>query len=643
MQASSPGLAADVSPETQVVAIPTHTRPGWLERLDAVLLPRDPQELAPQDLSRFRAISIAAGTMLLVNLAFLASVPEGLEPAMRRPLLLILCVSTVLYGLALLLLRGARSPWLPALLLCANLSTGYIAANLAMSNPYGASHVASPLITLLAFFLLGARGGFGFATLMGLYAVVLQPWILGHLSRWSPPGASGMKPMSDVFAALCIMGVWTLSWLHSRARDTAQEALQESLKSLHEGERKLSSLVESTEDIVCSLDAQGNLLTANSAMRKWFSLLFGQEPRLGAPLTVPGFLERHPQWPESFRRALHGERVRIELVYPLGQERLALDFSLTSIPDEAGQPAGVTLFGRDVTARRQAEARLSELHRTLLETSRKAGMAEIATGVLHNVGNTLNSINVSASLVSEQLYGSRVRGLVRAAELMKEHTPGLEHFLTRDERGRLLPEYLLSVSQQIAEEHATMWVELQSLTKNVDHIRSVVNMQQEHARFVGVVEEVMLSELLDDALRLHATSFEQLGIQVRREYASLPPLRVDRHKLLQILVNLLSNARHALLERQDSEKQLTLRISSQPPGRIRIEVTDNGMGIDPEHLPRIFALGFTTKKNGHGFGLHASAQAAREMEGSLTCTSPGPGQGATFTIDLPLTNEQARA
>jgi signal transduction histidine kinase len=378
-------------------------------------------------------------------------------------------------------------------------------------------------------------------------------------------------------------------------------------------------------------------------MRRWFSQIFGQEPRLGEPLTVPSFLERHPDWPESFRRALHGERVRIELVYPLGQEQFALDFSLTSIAGEAGQPAGVTIFGRDVTARRQAEARLSELHRTLLETSRKAGMAEIATGVLHNVGNTLNSVNVSATLVSERLYGSRIQGLVRATELMKEHTPDLGDFLTRDERGRLLPEYLLSVSRQLAEEHAAMKVELQSLTKNVDHIRSVVRMQQEHARFVGVVEEVALPELLDDALRLHATSFERLGIQVRREYAPVPPLRVDRHKLLQILVNLLSNARHALVESRGTDKHLTLRISLQPQARLRIDVADNGMGIAPEHLPRIFALGFTTKKDGHGFGLHASAQAAREMEGSLTCTSAGPGQGATFTIDLPLNPEQARA
>ncbi|KFE64843.1 sensor histidine kinase [Hyalangium minutum] len=643
MQASSPGLAGHTYPDPREAPMPLSSRSAWLERLDALLLPRDPHELAPEDLGRFRSTSIASVVLLLVNLLLLATLPEELDPALREPLLLISRCTAVLHASTLLLMRGARSPRLPALLLCSTLAVGYIAANLALGNPYGASHVASPCITLLAFFLLGARGGLGFATLMVLYAVAIQPWVLGPVSRLALPGAGNLPLLGDIFAALCIMGVWTLSWLHSRARDSAQQALHQSLKSLHESERKLSSLVESTEDIVCSLDAEGRLLTANAAMRKSYSLLFGLEPLLGQPLAQPPFLERHPEWPENFRRALRGEPVRVEIVYPRGKEQLALDFSLTSITDDDGKPAGVTVFGRDVTARRQAEARLGELHRTLLETTRKAGRAEIATGVLHNVGNTLNSVNVSAALVAEKLHGSRVQGLVRATELMKEHTPDLGDFLTRDERGRLLPEYLQSVSRQIAEEHATMRVELQSLTKNVDHIRSVVAMQQEHARFVGAVEEVTLPQLLDDALRLHATSLDRLGIQVRREYTPVPPLRVDRHKLLQILVNLLSNARHALVEGPSPDKQLTLRISSQPQARLRIDVADTGVGIASENLPLLFGLGFTTKKDGHGFGLHASAIAARELGGSLTCTSPGPGQGATFTIDLPLSPEHDRA
>ncbi len=72
------------------------------------------------------------------------------------------------------------------------------------------------------------------------------------------------------------------------------------------------------------------------------------------------------------------------------------------------QVLGLTLFGRDITARKEAEARLGEMHRTLVDVSRQAGMAEIATGVLHNVGNTLNSVNISTGLVMDQLRQSRV-------------------------------------------------------------------------------------------------------------------------------------------------------------------------------------------------------------------------------------------
>ncbi|HVG59283.1 MAG TPA: ATP-binding protein [Hyalangium sp.] len=619
----------------------TAPRSWLLRQLDSLILPAAQHELAPGDPSRYRVAAITASVLILTDLLLLVSLRGMADSTARYVMLAIASLSLASHSGTLVLLRTRRSPRSASLLLCTAIASGYIAANLTLRTPNASTHVASPMITLLAFFLLGARGGFLFAAAMSLYALFLQSLLATGPIHLAPLTSGSTLNVGDVFAAVCNMGVWWLAWMHSRARDQAQAALEQTLKRLAEGERKLSSLVESTEDIVCSLDAQARLLTANAAMRKWFAQLFGQEPQLGEPLLTPGFLERHPDWPESFRRALQGEQVRVEAIYPQGETSLALDFSLTAIPGEDGRPAGVTIFGRDITSRRQAEARLGELHRTLVDTSRKAGMAEIATGVLHNVGNTLNSVNVSAHLLAEQLHESRIRGLVRATELIHD-SPDLGAFLTRDERGRLLPEYLLSVSRQLAEDHSKMLLELQSLTKNVDHIRSVVSMQQEYARFSGDVEEVSLPELLDDALRLHAISFERLGIQMRRDYVPVPPVRVDRHKLLQILVNLLSNARDALLESARPDKHLSLRVQPQPTGRLRIEVADNGVGIAQEHLQRIFSQGFTTKKNGHGFGLHASALAAREMGGSLTCTSPGRSQGAMFTIDLPLTPEQAR-
>jgi signal transduction histidine kinase len=320
---------------------------------------------------------------------------------------------------------------------------------------------------------------------------------------------------------------------------------------------------------------------------------------------------------------------------------LVLELSLHPIPGPDGRPMGVTVFGRDITGRKAAEAQLSELHRGLMEVSRRAGMAEVATGVLHNVGNTLNSVNVSASLVAERLRGSRAPLLVRATDLLREHESNLAAFLADDSRGRQLPEYLSSASRHVLQEHETLLEEMQALIRNVEHIRAVVSMQQEHARVGGLVEQVPVAQLLEDALRLHASSFERSGIRIRREYAELPPVLLDRHKLLQIVVNLLNNARHALLESGREDKHLTLRV--EPAGEwLRIAVADNGVGLAPEHLSRLFSHGFTTKKDGHGFGLHSSALAAGEMNGRLRCDSGGRGQGATFIIELPLRGQEAR-
>lgn len=292
---------------------------------------------------------------------------------------------------------------------------------------------------------------------------------------------------------------------------------------------------------------------------------------------------------------------------------------------------------RDIKARKEAEAQLGELHRTLMDVSRQAGMTEIATGVLHNVGNALNSVNISISVVTDQLRGSRVSKLVQASELLGQHATDMPAFLTTDPRGAMLPAYLGALAAELTAERDSLLTEMSALNESVEHIISIVTMQQRHARYGGVVEQVTVSQLIDDALRLSAGAFQQLGIDVRREYADVRPIEVDRHKLLQILLNLLSNARHALMESGTPDKRLTIRVSpSAGGGQLRIEVEDNGVGIAPENLTRIFSQGFTTKKGGHGFGLHISALAAQELHGRLSVASEGPGHGATFIIELPL-------
>ncbi|MDQ0121212.1 signal transduction histidine kinase [Pseudomonas lini] len=290
----------------------------------------------------------------------------------------------------------------------------------------------------------------------------------------------------------------------------------------------------------------------------------------------------------------------------------------------------------ELKARVRAALRMSQVQTELHAKSRQAGMAEIATTVLHNVGNVLNSVNISAELVSSQMRASKAQGLGRVAQLMNEHVNDLSDFLTRDHKGKMLPDYLLKLAQVVTAEQQGIIEELGRLTKGVDHIKTIVAAQQSYAVAVSVVETVPVSELIDDALRMSAGSLARQELTVFKEIADMPLQSLDRHRVLLILVNLISNARQALDGVTDRSPCITFGAFLADGPVLRITMADNGNGIAPEDLTRIFSHGFTTRKDGHGFGLHSCALAAREMGGSLTVHSDGAGQGATFTLDIPL-------
>jgi PAS domain S-box-containing protein len=289
----------------------------------------------------------------------------------------------------------------------------------------------------------------------------------------------------------------------------------------------------------------------------------------------------------------------------------------------------------DITERKAAEAKLAETHKQLVEASRQAGMAEVATGVLHNVGNVLNSVNVSATLVLDQIHESKATNLPKLAEMLQANAGNLAQFFTDDPKGRRIPNYLMTLAGDLAAERAAMCEELGHLRKNIDHVKDIVAMQQSYAKVSGVTEEVAVSELVDDALRMNASALARHGLNVIRDYQSTPNVTVDRHKVLQILVNVIRNAKYACDESGRADKEVTLRVTRDDL-RVRIEVRDNGVGIPAENLTRIFAHGFTTRKEGHGFGLHSGALVAKQLGGALTAHSDGPGHGAVFTLELPL-------
>jgi C4-dicarboxylate-specific signal transduction histidine kinase len=311
---------------------------------------------------------------------------------------------------------------------------------------------------------------------------------------------------------------------------------------------------------------------------------------------------------------------------------------MVKIAGPAGNLIGHHCFMRDITDRKRAETEKEETQQKLLEVSRHAGMAEVATNVLHNVGNVLNSVNVSATLVADKLRHLQVSDLVAVTELMRQRAGDLGTFITTDEKGKLLPQYLGELGKHLVHEQGAVLQELESLTANIGHIKDIVNTQQSYARVSGVVEEVSLAELVETALRFNSAAMKRHKVHVVREFDRDLPVLVDKHKVLQILVNLISNAKYAVDNIAPEDRRMTVRIerSADQADFVRIAVIDNGVGISRENLTRIFAHGFTTKKDGHGFGLHGSALSAKELGGTLTAHSDGPDRGATFALEIPL-------
>ena len=288
-----------------------------------------------------------------------------------------------------------------------------------------------------------------------------------------------------------------------------------------------------------------------------------------------------------------------------------------------------------MAAKEKAHSDLAETQQRLIEASRMAGMAEVATGVLHNVGNVLNSVNVSSNLVIDRLRQSKVANLPKLAGLLEENAAQLGSFLTADPRGRQIPGYLSALAQHLGEEQAFVLTELEALRKHIDHIKDIVAMQQNYAKVSGVRDTVAPAQLVEDALQLNAGALARHGVKVYRQFREVPMITVEKHKVLQILVNLIRNAKYAMDEGRSEDKRLEIRISAPEGDCVRIEVIDNGVGIPAENLTRIFQHGFTTRKDGHGFGLHSGSLAARELGGWLWAESDGPGCGATFSLELP--------
>ena len=444
----------------------------------------------------------------------------------------------------------------------------------------------------------------------------------------------GLRDMFEVASRRAHLETVNSRIEHQVEERTAQ--LVSAHRDLHRSEERFSSAFEYASIGMALVSPDGHWLKVNRALCHLTGYTAAElYRRTFQDITHPDDLDRDL---DHLREMLAGKvpSYQMEKRYFHKDGRIVwVLLSVSLIRDGQGAPLHFISQIQDITERKNAEAALETLHMELLEASRRAGMAEVATSVLHNVGNVLNSVNVSCAVASEKIRNSRIASVKRTADLVGEHAGDLAAFMASDPRGQKLPGFLHNLAERLAAEQSEVMEELQLLAKHIDHIKHIVAMQQDYAKVKGVTETVKVTDLVEDSLRMNADALMRHEVEVVREYDEVPRIEIEKHKAVQILVNLIRNAKQACDDAGPAAKKMTVRVTNGHD-RVRIAVIDNGVGIPPENLTRIFAHGFTTKPNGHGFGLHGGALAARELGGDLTVHSDGGGAGATFTLELPV-------
>lgn len=296
---------------------------------------------------------------------------------------------------------------------------------------------------------------------------------------------------------------------------------------------------------------------------------------------------------------------------------------------------GITM---DIGNRKKVEQEVASLHEKLLVTARQAGMADISTSILHNVGNILNSVSVSLELLRESIENSKVSKFKDVCGLLENNMADIANYISQDPKGKLVPQYLIALSENVGVEYKTCNEEIENLRIYIEHIKEIVASQNELSGTAGMTESISIVSVVDTALKMAGTTDDtSKNIKFNKNYQFNKKVDIDKTKVMQILVNLFQNAKESVTANDnDAAKMVSINIEDAGDEKdFKIVVEDNGSGILPENITKIFSFGFSTKETGHGFGLHASALAAKEMGGKLIAESDGPGHGARFILTLP--------
>ncbi|EMI52133.1 PAS domain-containing protein [Rhodopirellula sallentina] len=395
--------------------------------------------------------------------------------------------------------------------------------------------------------------------------------------------------------------------------------------------RRLRQGLDSGSDTMIIFDSFGTVIDLNRACCE--ALGYKRSELLGASIVDLDPLVSQKPWNEYWTELREAKSFTNESTMTRRDG--------TSFPIEASTNYGsfcgseyACRIARDISDRKRAEREREVLASELQDAARQAGMAELAGDVLHNVGNALNSINVSTQAIRDRIESPTVLHLAKASAVIRENEHELGEYFTRDQRGKRFPAFLSELSASATRDREAQLDEIRELMNKVEHIKEIVASQKTFTQHRSPKEPVAPSALLDEAVKMNLPSLRRHGVQIEHDYDSMPDCLLEKHCVIQVLVNLIKNAKESVVIAEVPNPCIRLSIR-RVSDHVVFSVEDNGIGIAEESLIEIFRHGFTTKATGHGFGLHSSANVAQELGGSLTAESRGPRHGATFALSVP--------
>ena len=424
--------------------------------------------------------------------------------------------------------------------------------------------------------------------------------------------------------------LYAILLLLSQQRERAIELAAEMTRGLSDSEQKTRSILENASEAILSVSEDGMISAANRASHLVFEF-----PNSMVDEPIDDFLV-DTSFSELTKRCL-GTKVNV-MIACRRANGVVFQCSVSIGEIALNNQLNYIVIAKDETARIVAAEQLAEKNRQLIVASHSAGMAEVATGVLHNVGNVLNSVNVSTTILKEKLTDSSVTLLKKGADTLHDHESDIVGFFTENERGKHFPRFIQQVTDKLIVERDVELEEVESLVKCVEHIREIVAAQQSSASVNRIVESIQPTTLIDSAIKMNATSLNRHEVEIVTEISELRMIESEQHAILQVLINLIKNAKEACSDRTSKVVTVT---AFEENGFVRIDVKDNGVGISSEQLKKLFQHGYSTKSSGHGFGLHAAAITATELGGSLSAHSDGVDRGATFTLRIPFIFRQS--